>query len=39
MASKNVNSIIDLVGETPVVRLNRLVSENDAEVYVKLDFF
>lgn len=39
MASKNVNSIIDLVGETPVVRLNRLVSENDAEVYVKLEFF
>ncbi|WP_217597806.1 cysteine synthase A [Cohnella sp. GbtcB17] len=39
MASKRVNSITDLIGETPAVRLNRLVSEGDAEVYMKLEYF
>jgi cysteine synthase A len=39
MASKKVNSILDLIGETPVVRLNRLVGKRDAEVFVKLEFF
>ncbi|RFU67583.1 cysteine synthase A [Peribacillus saganii] len=36
---KIVNNITDLIGETPVVRLNRLVPENAAEVYVKLEMF
>jgi cysteine synthase A len=27
-----------LIGETPVVRLNRLTGEDDAEVYVKLEY-
>lgn len=33
------NSIADLVGNTPLVRLNRLTGENDADVYVKLEYF
>ncbi|PLS15852.1 cysteine synthase A [Bacillus sp. M6-12] len=36
---KVVNNITELIGETPVVRLNRLVPENAAEVYVKLEMF
>ncbi|MBF8379099.1 cysteine synthase A [Alicyclobacillus mali] len=31
------NSILDLVGHTPVVRLNRLPDPNGASVYVKLE--
>ncbi|HEY0827570.1 MAG TPA: pyridoxal-phosphate dependent enzyme, partial [Bacilli bacterium] len=34
-----VDSILDLIGQTPVVRLNKLVQDNDAEVYVKLESF
>jgi len=33
------NSVADLVGQTPVVKLNRLVDENSAEVYLKLEYF
>ncbi len=33
------NSIIDLVGNTPIVKLNRLVDGNQANVYLKLEFF
>lgn len=33
------NSIADLVGKTPLVKLNRLTGENDAEVYAKLEYF
>ncbi len=33
------NSILDLIGNTPLVKLNRLVGEQDADVYVKLEFF
>lgn len=32
------NSALDLVGGTPIVKLNRLVKEGDAEVYVKLEY-
>lgn len=32
-----VNSMLDLVGNTPVVRLNRLVGGVAAEVFVKLE--
>lgn len=31
------NSILDLVGKTPIIKLNKLVNENSAEVYVKLE--
>ncbi|WP_303968855.1 cysteine synthase A [Sporosarcina ureae] len=33
------NSVIDLVGNTPLVKLNRLTDANDADVYLKLEFF
>lgn len=33
------NSVAELVGETPIVKLNRLVDENSAEVYLKLEYF
>lgn len=36
---KVVNNITDLIGETPVVRLNKIVPEHAAEVYVKLEMF
>ncbi|GLI08054.1 cysteine synthase [Paenibacillus tyrfis] len=36
---KMVNSITELIGDTPAVRIRRLVEENDAELYVKLEYF
>lgn len=33
------NSITDLVGKTPIVKLNRTVGTEDAEVYLKLEYF
>jgi len=36
--AKIVQSITDLIGDTPLVRLNRLVSAGSAEVYVKLEY-
>jgi cysteine synthase len=32
------NSIADLVGQTPIVKLNRLVDENSADVFLKLEY-
>jgi len=32
------NSILDLVGNTPIVKLNRMVDENSADVYLKLEY-
>ncbi|MDP5276581.1 cysteine synthase A [Chengkuizengella axinellae] len=39
MSAKVVSSITELIGDTPIVKLNKLCSENDAEVYVKLEYF
>jgi len=36
---KVVNKITELIGETPVVRLQKMASKNDAAVYVKLEYF
>lgn len=36
---KNVSSILDLIGQTPVVKLQHLTGPNDADVYVKLEWF
>jgi cysteine synthase A len=36
---KIANSVTDLVGNTPLVRLNNLTENVDAEVVVKLEFF
>lgn len=33
------NSITDLIGFTPLVKLNRVVTEDIADVYLKLEFF
>jgi cysteine synthase A len=38
-SSRMVNSITDLIGDTPAVRIRRLAAEEDAEVYVKLEYF
>ena len=32
-------NILDMIGRTPVVKRNRLTGENDADVYVKCEFF
>ncbi|MFC5449563.1 cysteine synthase A [Paenibacillus aestuarii] len=34
-----VNNITELIGDTPAVRINRLLQESDAELYVKLEYF
>jgi cysteine synthase A len=36
--AKLVQSITELIGDTPLVRLNRVVPEDSAEIYVKLEF-
>lgn len=36
--SKIANSVAELVGQTPIVKLNRLVEENSADVYLKLEY-
>lgn len=33
------NSMLDLIGKTPILKLNKMVEENSAEVYVKLEKF
>ena len=33
------NSITDLIGYTPLVKLNRIVTEDSADIYLKLEFF
>lgn len=36
---KIVDSVAELVGDTPIVKLKKLVPEGAADVYVKLEFF
>lgn len=36
--AKLVESITQLIGNTPLVKLNRVVPEDSAEIYVKLEF-
>lgn len=33
-----VNTVTELIGDTPLVRLNRIVPEGSAEIYVKLEY-
>lgn len=35
---KVVNNVTELIGGTPLVRLNRVVPEDSAEIYVKLEY-
>jgi len=37
--SRVANSVAELVGQTPIVKLNRVVDENSADVYLKLEYF
>ncbi|SOC26442.1 cysteine synthase [Ureibacillus xyleni] len=37
--SKLANSVTELVGRTPIVKLNHVTSENEGTVWVKLEFF
>ena len=37
--AKVANNILELIGDTPVVKLNKVVSEDSAEVYAKLESF
>lgn len=39
MKNKIYNNIAELIGNTPMVRLNRLTTENMASVYAKIEFF
>lgn len=36
---KVVDNILDLIGETPVVKLNRIVPNQSADIYMKLEMF
>jgi cysteine synthase A len=36
--AKLVHNITDLIGNTPLVKLNRIVPEDSAEIYLKLEF-
>ena len=36
---KVVNSITELIGQTPLVKLNRLGNKDHADVYLKLEYF
>lgn len=33
------DNILELIGRTPAVRLNRIVGKSDADIYLKLEFF
>ncbi|WP_040224544.1 cysteine synthase A [Bhargavaea cecembensis] len=39
MKTRVGNTIADLVGGTPLVKVNRLTGANDADVYLKLEYF
>lgn len=36
--ARTANSILELIGQTPVVKLNRFTDENSAEIYLKLEY-
>lgn len=36
---KKADNIMELIGKTPVVKLNKLVNEEMADIYVKLEYF
>ncbi|WP_145468112.1 cysteine synthase A [Staphylococcus pettenkoferi] len=38
MAKKPVNNVVEVIGDTPVVKLNHVVGEDAADVYVKLEY-
>lgn len=36
---KVANNILELIGQTPIVKLNRIVGKSDADIFLKLEFF
>ncbi|SCY17253.1 cysteine synthase A [Alkaliphilus peptidifermentans] len=36
---KKVNFIYELIGETPIVKLNRIIEKDMADIYLKLEFY
>lgn len=36
--AKVVNNVTELIGGTPLVRLNRLAQEGSADIYLKLEY-
>ncbi len=38
VVARNVQSVTELIGETPVVKVSRLTGENDADLYLKLEY-
>ncbi|WP_210124046.1 MULTISPECIES: cysteine synthase A [unclassified Staphylococcus] len=38
MTNKPVNNVVEVIGNTPVVKLKNVVDENAADVYVKLEY-
>lgn len=36
---KNVNNVAELIGQTPIVKLNHQGDEDSADIYVKLEYF
>ncbi|OOV75466.1 cysteine synthase A [Mammaliicoccus fleurettii] len=36
--AKRVNNIVELIGDTPLVKLNNVVEDGSADVYVKLEY-
>ncbi len=39
MLGRRANSILELIGQTPMVRLNKIVGKNDATIWAKLEMF
>jgi len=37
--SRVAKNILELIGDTPVVKLNKITAKNSAEIYCKLEFF
>ena len=36
---KVVNNVIDLIGETPMIKINKLVDNKSASIYAKLEWY
>jgi cysteine synthase A len=39
MTKERAENILELIGSTPLVKLNRIVEDNMADIYAKLEFF
>ncbi len=39
MQKRLYNNVVELIGNTPLIKLNRILEENSAEIYVKLESF